>query len=217
MNFDYIANATELLLLFIPGFISVKLKLKYCDEKHISEFDCAMYSIASSFIILTIYEMLAALVEWLRASRGFFTCYPDISAEAYKTISALSLGWLLGFIKVKVTRSRIGKWINRIFDKNSETYPSVWNAAMDTANGAWAILYLRNGMIYNGIIDTYTIDPNDPVKEILLRNYTLSLRCEHITAGEKMSITIRDKVNNNAVLVDKAEIIAIEIYDGETT
>ena len=55
---DLIVIIPELLLLFIPGYISIRIKEKYSIEKRSDNFDITLYSILCSFIIGIVYSAI---------------------------------------------------------------------------------------------------------------------------------------------------------------
>lgn len=81
-------------------------------------------------------------------------------------------------------------------------------------NGAWATVYLQNGLIYTGKLINYTSDPNEHERELLLTNYRLALRVEGtIDSSSDFCILISDHTREplSRVLLSYNNIAAIEI------
>lgn len=210
MNFqELVAIIPELLLLVVPGYISIRIKEKYCLEKKSENYDITFYSILYSFIIGIIYSIIETL---------FICVWPNTSIffviDTVKQFVFLFLAVLLGFFLVKIPQTSIGIWIGHLFNKNLSSEPSVWIKAMKNTDGAWATIYLENGLIYTGMLINYTSDSVDDEREILLSNYRLSVRNDGSIKGPKdFCILIEDNTKNpNAkVFLNQNVIVAIEI------
>ena len=168
---DLLEIVPELLLLFVPGYISIKILEKYGLERKKEHFDIIVYSILYSFIIGIIYAIIIFFLEHSCVTISTFLERTTVKQTVY-----LVLAVVLGFILVKVPPTPLGGFIRGCFNKNVSPEPSVWIKAMKNTKGAWVTVYLENGLIYRGKLIYYTIDPDEERKELLLSNYCLSVR-----------------------------------------
>lgn len=168
---DLLEIVPDLLLLFIPGYISIKILEKYGLERKKEHFDIIVYSILYSFIIGIIYSIIIFSLEHFCVTIGAFLERATVKQTVY-----LVLAVILGFILVKVPPTRLGGFIRGCFNENVSPEPNVWIKAMRNTEGAWVTVYLENGLIYTGKLIYYTVDPDDEGKELLLSNYRLSVR-----------------------------------------
>lgn len=168
---DLLEIVPELLLMFIPGYISIKISEKYGLKRKEEHFDIIIYSILCSFIIGIIYSIIIFSLEHFCVVISTFLEGTTVKQAVY-----LILAVVLGFILVKVPPTRLGGFIRRCFNKNVSPEANVWIKAMKNTKGAWVTVYLQNGLIYTGKLIYYTVDPDDEEKELLLSNYRLSVR-----------------------------------------
>lgn len=176
---DVIQNIPELLLQVVPGYITLKLIEVYGTQKKKDNFNTLMLSILYSFVIGVVYSAVGHIFVFLV---GF--CNPRLSGKisfALQTILIkqciyLILSVVLGLFLIKLPKLKFGKWIDRIFNKQQSSEPDVWSRAMQNDHGAWAIVYLKNGLIYTGQLIAYTSEPDVENKEILLSKFTLEVR-----------------------------------------
>lgn len=206
---DLIVVVPELLLLVVPGYISIGIKEKYCLEKKSEIFDITLYSILYSFIIGIVYSAIEALSihVWARSVDIF-------KVDTIKQFAYLLLAVFLGLFLVKFPKTTVGVWVGKRFNKNLSLEPSVWIKAMENNSGAWATVYLENGLIYTGMLINYTSDSDDEEKEILLSNYRLSVRNEDApkVSEDFCTIIVDYTDNSNArVFLKQNVIVAIEI------
>lgn len=206
---DLIVIVPELLLLVVPGYISVRIREKYRLEKKSETFDTTLYSILYSFIIGIVYSAIEALsiCIWAKAADIF-------KVDAIKQFAYLLLAVGLGFFLIKFPETNAGIWVGKRFNKNLSSEPSVWIKAMKNNSGAWATVYLENGLIYTGKLINYTTDFNNAEKEILLTNYRLSVRNEDTPkVSEDFCTVIADYTDNSntKVFLKQSVIVAIEI------
>lgn len=207
---DILEIIPELLLLFIPGYISIKILEKYGLERKKDHFDIVIYSILYSFIIGIFYSSITFALEYLGVTVSTFLEGTTVKQTVY-----LILAVVLGFVLVKVPPTCLGKFIRCCFDENISPEPNVWIKAMKNKDGAWATVYLENGLIYTGKLLYYTIDPDDERKELLLSNYRLSVRnSADIETSEEFCLDIEDNTKDNKakVLLSRDVITSIEIH-----
>ena len=206
---EIIKIVPDLLLLIIPGYVTLKIKEKYKLEKKIDNFDAVLHSILYSFIIGIVFS----IIIWL--CHDIFGILNTTSiSDTIKQVSYLLLSVVFGFILVKLPKSKVGICIEKCFNKSLVPGANVWSKALDNPNGAWATVYLKNGLIYIGMLINYTSDPNDGVKEILLSNYRLSVRNESFSGNPNdFCCLITDNSSNNdaKVLLNSGDILSIEI------
>ena len=208
---DLVVIVPELLLLVIPGYISIKIKEKFGLEKKAESFDITLYSILYSFIIGIAFSAIKLLLGSLWASAVDF-----VEIEAIKHLCYLLLAVLLGYILVKSPQTKLGNRLRSMFNESLSPEPSVWVKAMKNKNGAWVTVYLENGLIYTGMLINYTTDPSDADKEILLSNYRLAVRNEKMpNTPADFCTVIEDHTNdpNAKVYLNHKVITAIQIHN----
>lgn len=205
----YIELASELLLLFIPGYVTVELREKFRLERKAEKFDIALHSILYSFVIGIVYSVIVRIITW-----PFPAAENGLMQETVKQLMYLVLAVLLGLFLVKIPETRVGKRILRFFNKNLTSEPSVWIKAMKNEEGAWATVYINNGLIYTGKLINYTTDSNDTDKEILLLNYRVAVRNETATKAEDFCTILTDYTRDSdaKVYLNRSVIVAIELH-----
>ena len=206
---DFIEIVPDLILLVVPGYISIRIKEKYRLVKKSEHFDTMLYSILYSFVIGIVYSAINALFTHVCPKVSEFFEVNTVKQSVY-----LFLAVILGFFLVKIPKLKLGVWVARLFNKSLSSEPSVWIKAMENSDGAWATIYLENGLIYTGMLINYTSDSNDDEKEILLSNYRLAARNEGTPkAADDFCTIIEDNTNKSdaKVYLNRNVIIAIEI------
>lgn len=210
MNFkELLVVVPELLLLVVPGYISIKLKEKYRLEKKSEKLDITLQSILISFIIGIIYSVLETLLKPIIPNSFQF-----LESTSVKQAGYLLLGVIFGLFFIKLPKTKIGVFTLKVFNRNLSPEPSVWLKAMENNNGAWATIYLENGLIYTGMLINYTSDSNEEKKEVLLSNYRLSVRNQSTAKGPENFCTVIEDYTDNAnakVFLSQNVIVAIEI------
>lgn len=200
---------SDLLLLVIPGFITLRIKSVYGIEKRESKFFAILYCILYSFIVSAVYSA----VVWI-FGKIFSDFNPSSIPNAVKQISYFLLAVILGYVLVKFKGSRSERFVIRLFNKNLSHESVVWQKAMENKNGAWATVYLKNGMTYVGQLLNYTVDPDEVDKEILLYQYKLYVR-QDLSSGnaEDFLHLVKDKTDeaHAKVLLNYRDILSIEI------
>ena len=206
---DLITVIPELLLLVVPGFISLRIKEKYSLERKHDRFDSIIYSLFYSFIIGIMYSVVRAILSSLILRIDSFMGLDKVKQAGYLLLSVP-----FGFCIVSAPKTRVGKWIDQHFNKHLSPEPSVWFKAMQNPNGAWATVYMKNGMIYTGQLMYYSTDPEEEERAILLCKYRLSIQNENmVQSSGDFSTIIVDNLDkeDSKVYLDFSNIISIEI------
>ena len=212
---EFVALIPEVLLYIVPGFIVLKIVESFTPRKKLAQLETVLWSLFYSFLItlatavvLWIYKRicLCAKIESLEIKRG---------DNVYLAIS-LGLSLLIGYIITKFSNSAVGEFFTKLFNRNLSTGEDVWFKSLQTKEGAWATVYLKNGFIYTGIVSKYTANPDDEKKLILLKRFRLMVRKKvPYTARKKQAFctVIDDKTDNESVrvLLKYEDIIAIEL------
>lgn len=211
MNFgDIINSIPDLLLFVIPGYIVVRVDEVYSLKKRANSFDTILYSLLYSFVIGIVFSLISNIAQTIASSTK-----PFFENATVKHISYLLLSLIMGWIMVRLPKTGAGKLVLKKFNKGLVSGDSVWTKAMGNEKGAWATVYLANGLIYTGALVDYTTDPNENVKEILLEKYRLALRnTEPLTSSEDFSIEIEDYTMDEStkVFLSRDDIVSIEIH-----
>lgn len=208
---DLIKIVPELLLMVVPGFISLRIKEKYYLEKKHDSFDSTLYCFLYSFIIGIIYSIIVAALSFLTKNNyvALFFNKPIV-----KQACVLILSVPFGFLLVHTRKTESWHWIEKHFNKSLSPEPSVWIKAMKNPSGAWATVYLKNGMIYTGQLIHYSTNPDDEEKALLLYKYKLSVRNEKdIQSPSEFCLDIVDRSSSeeSRVYLNGSDIISVEI------
>lgn len=200
----------QLLLLFIPGYIALIIKTKYLPQKKLDNFDAILYSILYSFIVGIVFELL-------RYIKNLAIPGTVLLGEGYKKqLVFLLLGLALGCFLTKAPKWKIGASFSNLLNKHLDVNTDVWEKAMrHPDDGAWATVYLKNGMIYEGVLKHFTDDPNNERKELILYDYKLGVRKEgKITNSDQFCIPIEVGQKKDLVYIQREDIIAIQVRPG---
>jgi len=214
---EFVAIIPNVLIYIVPGFIVLKIIEVFTPKKKLSQMETILWSLFYSFIIL----LASAAVIWIYNKICLFAKMKSIEIKqgdnVYLAIS-LGLSLIIGFIITKVSNSRIGEIITKAFNRNMSTGEDVWFKSLQTKKGAWATVYLKDGLIYTGIVSEYTANPDDETKLLLLRQFRLMVRNEAKRTpwkNTKFCTVIDDKTKDESarVLLRYDDIIAIELVD----
>lgn len=205
MNLNDLVNIIpELLLYFVPGYISVRIREKYTPEKHRDDYDTTLQSIIYSFVIGIIFSVVSTIIPFAA----------NVS-ETSKYLIYFIIAILIGILMVLWPNSYFSNCIAKLLNKNIDPTPNIWIKALKNENGAWATVYLENGLIYTGKLIHYTIEPEEETKQIILCGYVLYARSEGdgLNAGN-FCYPIKDMSDDDSskVLLNYDNIISIEIY-----
>jgi hypothetical protein len=85
---------------------------------------------------------------------------------------------------------------------------------LENKKGAWVNIYLKNGLLYQGKLRDHTVDPNSSRKEISLTNFLLAKQKNDSGGQDEFLTEIYNHQNNDnsLVLLDKEDILSIEIF-----
>lgn len=204
-----IYNISELMLLLIPGYVTVEIIHRYGTNYKRNKFDTVLYSILYSFIIYILYSIIAYICGMLLSSgvSEFFSNYTS------QVAICLILGVLLAYSIIKVVPTHFGNSILHIFNKNLSTKRSPWTEAMKNENGAWATVYMKNGLIYTGKLIFYTDNLDVDNKELLLISYRTAVQTGNTDDPKNYCLVITDYTNNDnaKVFLQLNNIISIEV------
>lgn len=212
MDIDKIISyIPELLLNFIPGFISIRIKEIYGLQKKHDEFGYTLYCILYSFIILLAYRILSVIAgAIIPPLKGF------LNKETVKCCACLVMAVAQGILLAKLPQSKSGSWFGKKVNKLTSPEETVWLKAMKNPKGARAKVFLTNGMIYEGVLINYTSNPDEPCKEVLLYDYKLQVRNANAEKEEDLYFSItKTSKKKDKVLIKRDEIISIEIMPSE--
>lgn len=147
--------------------------------------------------------------------------YDILKLDTVQICICLFFGVVLGIVITKIPKTRIGHKFGLFLDKHNSTMATVWESVMQNDNGAWAKVFLRNGMVYLGQLINYTTDPDEPVQEIALYAFSMYIRNEKdfdVDDLKTFLIAIEDANSTNKmekVLLKRDDIVSIQIYPGQ--
>ena len=205
----------EVLLYIIPGFLILKIIEVYTPTKKHEQYETILWSIVYSFIVGIEYSFLGGIIKSAFASATW-----SISiSESKKLFLYFALAVLTGYLLVKLPKSCVGSWITKAFNANLNSAEDVWFDALHTKKGVWATVYLKNGLVYTGILSKFTADADEKDKLVLLKSYRLTKRNESAdnvnNAIVNYFLVVSDYSTDSSarVLLRYEDIIAIEMHD----
>ena len=219
---EFIELISELLLYVVPGFVVLKLIEAFTPRKKVGQMETVLWSVFYSFIITIVYQFSGWVINWL-IGRCFFC--PDGSSikinigNNLKVAIYLFLSGVVSYLIVNFSRSTIGDKIAKKYNPNMALGEDVWFKSLKTEQGAWATVYLKNGMIYTGTLSKFTADADNDAKLILLERFRLMVRVQDAsqsqTKDNQFCLVVDDKTDNTTsrVLLKYEDIIAIELVD----
>ncbi len=198
----------ELLLLFIPGFITLRIKEEFSFEKKHNKFDSVMYSVLYSFVIGIVYYAIQSLINYFSPIQGTF-----LDQKTAKQIFYLLISLILGYLLVRLHETKVFNKLEKKFNNHYSHKPSVWVSAMENKEGAWATVTLKNGMIYMGKLIAYSSDIDFEGKALILSNYRFCIKNEkQISDPAHYCIEIENKdSDDDKVYLNGNDIISVEI------
>lgn len=200
----------QILMYFIPGYITLEIKRGYRQESKCNDRDLILLSIVYSFIIGRIAFLIGSIYSFI--SKIDINMVEIIDKE-WAIILYLIIAIIFGYIIAIAPDTKLATLFRRkLLRSNVEPYSNVWNVAMRNPKGAWARVYLEEGKtVYLGKLLKYTCDPDEEKREILLSNFS-SFRIDNDT------FTTIDNYENDAtacIYIDATDIKRIEIFRGE--
>jgi len=211
---DIISIIPDLLIYFVPGFVALRIRINYGMEKRFNSFDTVLYSVLYSFIVGIALSAITAITEAFE-KEFVFRWFSDPTRNTINNIVLLLLGVMLGYVLVKSPEWKIGSKIRGVFNSTIEPYSSVWYKAVNNPEtGAYARVYLSNGLMYDGILKHYTTDPDEEQKELVLTAYVVRVYQTDNSASLLAFDTENLGDNNASVLLKYSDILSIEIIRG---
>ncbi len=165
-----IKNIQDLLIFFVPGFLSLRIKTIYGFQGNHENFSMSIYAFLYSFIIKIIYMGLLFLAKlWFNE---LITFMPKEIKEIIKPLVFLLLGGFFGIVLAKFSRSDVKRWFGKLINVHYSPEKTPWEAAMSVnTETVHARVYLNNGRVYHGTIGEYTMDPDASKNELVLYDY----------------------------------------------
>lgn len=211
---DIIKSIPQLLLFFIPGFISLRMKEIYGFQKRHSKFITIIFSFLYSFFVLVIYMITLNII------RSLFPSFGNNLSPDWKSILIIIYfvlwGVILGWIIARIPRSKLGRWFAKLINPLYSPEQTVREVALVHSYGAEAYVHLKNGMIYHGTIGPNPSDPEDPEKALIIYDFTTAIRNEtNLTGPDNCYIWIKPKYkkydDRELVYIKFEEIMSIEV------
>ena len=245
MSIDELISAIPQILLFIvPGFLILKMIELFTPKKKVEQHETILWSLLYSFVVQIIYAGCRVAFMWFHNHCGCTQSANEVAGQgkiqeqlANYDMSAVTIAYHLliaivfAFIYIKVFNSQTGEKITRFFNKNIVPGEDVWFNTLKTENGAWVRIYLNNGLVYFGMLDEYTSNPDESTKLISLTNFAIMLGpisdeansaitnvVKKLTKNEKSDeffTTVRDYEKNDSarVLLKYDDIVSIELFE----
>lgn len=202
----------EILLYIIPGFLVLKIIEVYTPTKKHEQYETTLWSVLYSFVVGIEYSFLGNIFKSVPACANW-----SISmSEEGKLFIYFALAVVTGYLLVKFPKSRLGDKITKFFNANLGSADDLWFDTLHTESGMWATVYLKDGLVYTGILSKFTADSDEKDKLVLLKNYRLMKRNE--TADSAIGnyfLVISDRTSDGSarVLLRYEDITAIEMFD----
>lgn len=211
---DLITIIPQIMLMFIPGYIALRIEELYRSKKRHDHYDTTAYALLYSALVKMMYSVAKFAIGkaphiWKIVQEN------ELIKEELKLGVYFMLAAFLGYLLVKLPSSSVGKRISKCYNKKLVSYETVWEKALENyQNGAWAQVYLKNGMMYTGKLVNYSANPNDSLREIMLTDCTMSIvkDMKNVNTSSDFQIAIKgeDQVIDR-VLLNANDIISIEI------
>lgn len=218
MEFKDIVNLVpQLLILFIPGYIAVSISGNYKQEHKIDDKRLVILSILYSFLIETSLRIIIFIFFIFKTLGNISIAYAHSSIinknNLFYIIAMLVMGLVTSCILTRFPSSKIFDWINKkVFDSDVLPCSTVWNKAMK-GKDLWAKVYLKDeNILYYGVIDLFSSNPNDNKREIFLRNY-ISYYLDTLDEIENYSDYTNNDNNKVGVWINTDTVKRIEILE----
>jgi len=186
-------NITLFIILFLPGFISIKInRLLIADEKY--DFTKNLFEIIGFSLINFI------LFSWLIIVNAYYTWFINFPFGFYaSTVIVLVIGPVIWpFLLNKILES---KKIKPHVISNSK---SAWDFVFTKRDGAWVIVHLKDGRKIGGRFSTKSFASPYPCKE--------TIYIQELWALEKNKFT-NIIPRTNGILIISDDIFAIEFFN----
>ena len=185
------------IIYIIPGFIALSVYYFLIPTRKRSDFERLISSIIFSipiYAIILFFENLLNL--YLRANKEIY----------------IPLSWfiavILGLMLSKIVSS---VWFNNIITSIGIKFklkPRVWNEVFDLPEAKWVRVVLSNGNVYIGSLSLYSLDPNDPDKDIFLHPaYLLKKQSDNEIKSTEFEIV---EIIEKGVYIRGANIVSVE-------
>lgn len=196
---ELVDNIPILLLYFIPGYIALSIKKYFRSEYEIKDTHLLMMSLIVSFVLKSFIDFFVGILN------NILKLEFQLSQEN-ESILLILLSLVVGLAWCRIyDMEKLKKWINKFMDKDIDFSTNVWNIALESKEGAWVTVYIKDeDLVYTGVLSKYTIDPDDKNREILLSRYSKY----NMTTG-KLIQEFNDE--DNCVLIKCNEMNRIEI------
>ncbi len=203
-----VGELPSILLMIVPGFITLQLVDQYNANKKREALFSVLYSILYSFIAKILYQGALLVYRWL----GFSWALDADLKFTLQVVAMFLIALILAWVIIKMKQTKGGAALNRLFDKNTSPHSSVWERALRKRNGAFAIVRTKDGMVYDGVLKSFTLDPDDSNKEVLLTNFTVWHK-EQAVNDTVVKLGRAYKDYHNSVLIGRDNIYDIEIFE----
>lgn len=224
---EFIELIPQILLYIIPGFFTLKEIEAYGPRKKMGQMETILWSIFFSFLV----ALMVGFLKWIWG--GVRIVLLSLNLEAYlkflktgfgNTMDigvSLILACLLGWLWIHIQKNKLGAKIVELMNANMEPGVDFWFEVMKAEEGAWAIVYMKDGMVYRGKLIKYTADANEPTKMMLLSNFSTQIRREKPLqldppGTESRYALLRDETPNDhaRVLLRYDDVLSVELCRG---
>jgi len=160
-----IGDIARLVAFVLPGYVAIELRNFLVRTKKRDNFE----RLASSLFISLIAYTLAACVMRL-AYRDDWKSRTTICLANWFFVGVIFFfAILLGYAIARLTTCRRLQDYLYKHHVDLTQYPNVWNEIWHSERGApWAIVRMRDGSECLGAIRAYSVDPDDPYRELWL-------------------------------------------------
>ena len=197
---DIVKALPEIIKYFIPGYICLRIKEIYRYQREHSKFTTIIMSLLYSFIVLAIFTVIKNVLKPTGIYSWLYNLGNEDDRQIIKCVCFVALGCALGIILSILQRFRLfdisGRLINGLYSPSA----TPWVRTMTLPYGSHMKVTLKNGKQYVGNLEMATGDPDDPNKEILLNNYSVSKNndvTENNTIPQDSYEKIRDEMKKN--------------------
>ena len=156
--------AIKILLLLLPGYLTLSIKEVLSERKSRTEFEKLSIILLFDVIIITLYIGIAAIFSKLKPFIIYFR-ESDINVVGATAANAFIIFLLAIFIGFVLALFNNYGWGYTICRKLRLTYKSgktsVWNDVFYKIRGFWVIVHCGDGSRIFGWTEYYSVDPED--------------------------------------------------------
>lgn len=219
---EFIAIIPSVLLYVVPGFVVFKMVEMFAPKRKQSQFETILWSIFWSFVV----SIIASLLFWI--FEKIWQCdLPEVNANTagdngILLVIYLVLAICIGAALAILSNSKAGDRMLKKINPNMGVGEDFWFTVLKSDRGIWAKAYLKNGLLYIGVLRKFTSDPHEDKMILLTQTKLVALNKDYdINHSDELRFfkTVEDHGENEKakVLLRLEEIVSLELIDTNET